>query len=134
MSFRRLIAKRAVTLVEVLIALTILAVVILPVVIGLWQSLVATNESSISAVASSIVREKMEGLKVKSFDQVESELREPRDLKPGDGFFEVAVAVETVRPNDAANSGMKKVEVSVYRAGGTEVLAIATTCLIPFGI
>jgi len=134
MTFQRLIRRRGVTLVEVLVALAILAVAILPVVIGFWQSLVATNESSISVAASSIAREKIEELKGKDFDALDSQPRETRDLTPGDGFFEVAVAVETVRPNDAAGSGLKKSEVSVYRAGGAQSLAIATTYVTPFGI
>lgn len=134
MTFRRPIGRRGLTLVEVLVALAILAVAILPVVVGFWQSLVATNESSISVAASSIVREKVEELKAKTFDELDSEPRELRDLNTGDGFFEVAVTVETVRPNDAANSGLKKAEVSVYRAGGAQSLAIATTYVTPFGI
>jgi prepilin-type N-terminal cleavage/methylation domain-containing protein len=134
MSFRRLIPKRGLTLIEVLVALAILAVAILPMVIGFWQSLVTTNESSISVAASSILRGKAEELKGEDFDALDSEPRETRDLNPGDGFFEVAVTVETVRPNDAAGSGLKKAEVSVYRAGGAQRVAIATTYLTPFGI
>ena len=122
------------TLIEVLVALTILAVVLLPVMIGFWQSLVVTNESSLSAAASSIARAAVEDLKQVDFDALTSVPREPRDLKPGDGFFEVAVAVEIIRPNDSVDSGLKKAEVSVYRAGGAERLAIATTYLTPFGI
>jgi len=122
------------TLVEVLVALTILAVVLLPVMIGFWQSLVVTNESSLSAAASSIARAEVEELKRTDFDVLDSTPREPRDLKPGDGFFEVTIAVEVVRPNDSLDSGLKKAEVSVYRAGGAERLAVATTYVTPFGI
>lgn len=128
------ISRNGFTLVEVLVALAILAVFLLPVVIGFWQSLVTTNQSSISVAASSIAREKIEELKGKDFDALDGEPRDTRDFTPGDGFFEVAVTVETLRPNDAADSGLKKAEVSVYRAGGAEPLAIATTYMIPFGI
>ena len=126
--------ERGFTLVEVLVALTILAVVLLPVMIGFWQSLVVTNESSLSAAASSIARAEVEELKRTDFDVLDSTPREPRDLKLGDGFFEVAIAVEVVRPNNSVDSGLKKAEVSVYRAGGAERLAIATTYVTPFGI
>ncbi|MCJ7822776.1 MAG: prepilin-type N-terminal cleavage/methylation domain-containing protein [Armatimonadetes bacterium] len=126
--------KRGFTLVEVLVALTILAVVLLPVTIGFWQSLVVTNESSLNAAASSIARAELEELKHTDFAVLDSTPRETRDLKPGDGFFEVTTAVEVVRPNDSVDSGLKKAEVSVYRAGGAERLAIATTYLTPFGI
>jgi prepilin-type N-terminal cleavage/methylation domain-containing protein len=126
--------RHGLSLIEVLVALTILAVVLLPVMIGFWQSLVVTNESSLSAAASSIARAAVEELKQTDFDALDNAPREPRDLKPGDGFFEVAVAVETIRPNDSVHSGLKKAEVSVYRSGGAERLAIATTYLTPFGI
>ncbi len=134
MSFRRLIPRSGLTLVEVLVALAILAVTILPMVIGFWQSLISTSESAISVAASSILREKAEELKGKDFDVLDSEPRETRDLNPGDGFFEVAVTVETVRPNDAVDSGLKRAEVSVYRAGSAQPVAIATTYLTPLGI
>lgn len=128
------IHNRAFTLVEVLVSLAILAIVILPVVVGFSQSLITTNQSSVSVAASSILREKVEELKTTDFSALDSQPRQARDLNPDDGFFDVAVVVDTIRPDDAAHSGLKRAQVSVYRAGGSEPLAIATTYFSPFGI
>ncbi len=130
----RPISQRGVTLVEVLIALTILAVILLPVVVAFRQSLTTTNEATLAAAASSVAREKIEELKIDAFDALQTQPREPRDLKPGDGFFEIAVAVETIRPDDISHAGLKKLQVSVYRTGGAVPLAILTSYTTPFGI
>ena len=128
------------TLVEVLVALTLMAFVLLPVMAGLSQALVSTSESSITAAATSIARDKNEQLKalVRSsslgFDALASQPREPADLRPGDSFFEVEVTVETVRPDDSLHSGMKKAAVMVYRTGGDRPVTTLTTYLVPFGI
>ena len=106
------------TLVEILVALTLMAVVLLPVVIGLSQSLVATSNTSIAAVATSIAREKAEALKAQTreptfdFAMLTSQPRESADYKPGDGYFEVDLVVETVRPDDSSNAGLKKAAIS----------------------
>jgi len=128
------------TLVEVLVALTLVAMVLLPVVLGLSQALVSTSESTMLAAATSIARQKMEDLKseirdpTKGFDAVVSQEREPADLNPGDSFFEVAVTVETTRPQDSADSGMKKAVVTVYRAGSERPLTVLTTYLVVAGV
>lgn len=126
--------ERGLTIVEVLVALIILSVVLLPIVLGFSQALIATSNSSITAAASSIAREKAEELKARQFEELDSQPREPRDLNPEDGFFEVAVTIETVRPDDAAHSGLKKADVSVYRAGGSDPVAGITTYFTPYGI
>ena len=125
---------RGMTLVEVLVALIILSVVLLPIMLGFSQALIATSNSSITAAAASIAREKAEELKSKQFEELDSQPRETRDLNPEDGFFEVAVTIETVRPDDAAHSGLKKAEVSVYRAGGSAPVSGITTYFTPYGI
>ncbi len=128
------------TLVEVLVALTLLAFVLLPVMIGLSQALVSTSESSITAAATSIARDKNEQLKSlvrgssSGFAALATQPREPADFRPGDSFFEVEVTVETVRPDDSQHSGMKKATVRVYRAGGDRPVTTLTTYLVPFGI
>ncbi len=128
------------TLVEILIALALMALVLLPVMIGLSQALVSTSESSITAVATSVARDKAEQLKALlrrpgfGFPALVSQPREPADFKPGDSFFEVEVIVETVRPDDSKHSGLKKAAVSVYRAGGDRPLTTLTTYLTPSGI
>ncbi len=128
------------TLVEVLVALTLLAFVLLPVMIGLSQALVSTSESSITAAATSIARDKNEQLKSlvrgssSGFAALATQPREPADFRPGDSFFQVEVTVETVRPDDSQHSGMKKATVRVYRAGGDRPVTTLTTYLVPFGI
>jgi len=128
------------TLVEVLVALTLMAFVLLPVMMGLSQALVSTSESSITAAATSIARDKAEELKAlvlgssSGFAALASQPREPADLRPGDSFFEVEVTVETIRPDDSQHSGMKKAAVTVYRAGGDRPVTTLTTYLMPFGI
>ena len=128
------------TLVEVLVALTLMAFVLLPVMMGLSQALVSTSESSITAAATSVARDKNEQLKAlvrnstSGFAALASQPREPADFRPGDSFFEVEVTVETVRPDDSHHSGMKKAAVTVYRADGDRPVAMVTTYLVPFGI
>ncbi len=122
------------TIVEVLVALTLLALVLLPVIVGLSQALVSSSESAISAAAASIVRDKVEQLKLLPFAAVDAQPRETRDLDPGDSFFEVKVTVQTLRPDDSAHAGLKKVEVTVYRTGGHRPVAVATTYLTPLGV
>jgi len=128
------------TLVEVLVALTLMAFVLLPVMAGLSQALVSTSESSITAAATSIARDESEQLKAlvrsssSGFDALASQPREPADLRPGDSFFEVEVTVETVRPDDSLHSGMKKAAVMVYRTGSDHPVTTLTTYLVPFGI
>ncbi len=129
----------ALTLVEILVALTLVAVVLLPVVIGLTQALVATSETSITAAATSIGREKVEQIKAETrrpdfdFADLSSEPRVAADLKPGDSFFEVEVTVEIVRPNDEQRSGLKKVQVCVYQAGTDRPITALTTYFTPAG-
>ncbi len=128
------------TLVEILIALTLVAVVLLPVVIGLSQAIVSTSDSTIIAVATSIARDKMEQVKADArrpafdFASLSSEPRVSADLKPGDSYFEMDVTVETVRPDDETHSGLKKVAVSVYHAGTEMPLTTVTTYFTPNGI
>jgi prepilin-type N-terminal cleavage/methylation domain-containing protein len=127
------------TLVEVLVALTLMAMVLLPVMMGLSQALVSTSASTMVAAATSVAREKMEELKNEirepaGFEAVVSQPREPADLNPGDSFFEVEVTVETSRPQDAANSGMKKAVVTVYRTGSERPVTVLTTYLVSAGI
>ncbi len=128
------------TLVEILIALTLVAVVLLPVVIGLSQALFATAESTITGAATSIARDKMEEVKADArrptfdFASLSSQPRVSADLKPGDSYFEVEVMVETVRPNDDRRSGLKKVAVSVYQAGTERPITTLTTHFTPTGI
>jgi len=128
------------TLVEVLVALTLMAFVLLPVMMGLSQALISTSESSITAAATSVARDKNEQLKAlvlgssSGFAALASQPREPADLRPGDSFFEVEVTVETIRPDDSLHSGLKKAAVTVYRANGDHPVTTLTTYLMPFGI
>lgn len=128
------------TLVEVLVALTLVAVVLLPVMIGLSQALVSTSESTITSAATSIARNKVEQIKDltrrQSFDfnSLAGQPRESADLKPGDHFFELEVTVETVRPDDNQQSGLKRAVVTVYRAGSENPSARVTTHFTPYGI
>jgi len=128
------------TLVEILVALTLMAVVLLPMVIGLSQSLVSTSNASIAAVATSIAREKAEALKAETrspgfdFAMLTSQPRESADYKPGDGYFQVDLVIETVRPDDSNHAGLKKAVISVYRASAEDPLMTLTTYLAPYGI
>jgi Tfp pilus assembly protein PilV len=128
------------TLVEILVALTLLAVVLLPVVIGLSQALITTSDSTITTTATSIARDRVEQLKTDirrpgyDFNSLASQPREPADYRPGDSFFEVEQTVEIARPDDAAHSGLKKVDIFVYRAGSSKPVVVLTTYLIPYGI
>jgi prepilin-type N-terminal cleavage/methylation domain-containing protein len=130
---RRPAGQHGLTLVEVLIALALLAVVLLPIVIGLSQALATTSEATITAAAASIARDKVEELKGIEFGSVGDQVRETHDLKPGDGYFEVAVAVSSVRADNDAHVGLKNAVVTVYRAGSPRPLTVLSTYLTPFG-
>ena len=127
------------SLVELLVALTILAVVLLPVMVGFSQALVATNQSSISGAAASIAREKMEELKLlaysnyySGYSEIGNEERQPRPLGNQAGFFEVAVAVTVIR--DDATAGLKQAVVSVYRTGSADPVVTLTSYFTPRGV
>lgn len=103
------------TLVEVLVALVILMAVLLPVIAAFTQALVATNQSAISCAATAVAVDKMEELKQMDYSAVQSQARQPRPFGNRPGFFEVEVNVTTERDDPVA--GLKRVVVSVYRAG-----------------
>ena len=123
-----------VTLVEVLIALTILAVVLLPVMVGFSQALITTSRSSLSAVATNIARQKVEELKAKDYASLQSQARERRDYRPGDSYLEVAVTVTELRPDDAAKVGLKQAVVTVYQRGSSQPIADLTTFFTVIGV
>lgn len=123
------------TLVEVLIVVALLAMVLLPVMLGFSQALVMTSESTISAAATSIARDKLEQLKATGYASIVPEERQPKDLKPGDSFFEVTVTVPPeVRANGAAQQGLKIAVVSVYRRGGANPVVTLTSYFTPRGV
>ena len=122
------------TLVEVLVALTILAVALLPIIVGLSRALMSTSDSTITAAAASIARDKVEELKGLDYDDVGDQLAESRDLRPGDAFFQVSVAVSVVRANNDADVGLKNAVVSVHRTGSNMPVAVLSTYLTPYGI
>jgi prepilin-type N-terminal cleavage/methylation domain-containing protein len=132
-------AKRGLTLIEVLIALTLLAVILLPVMAGFSQALITTSRSSITAVAISIAREKVEELKSQAmageWEQIATQEEQPRDFKPGDGFFRVKVDVDTIVANDPlTDCGLKRSVVSVYQTGSQGPAVTLTTYFTPSGV
>jgi len=137
----RLLSEYAgLTLVEILVALSLVAVVLLPVIIGLSQALVTTSESTITSAATSIARNRVEQIKDQvrrpgfDFNSLSGQPRQLADLKPDDHFFEVEVTVETIRPDDDQQSGLKKAVVTVYRKGSDYPTAMVTTYFTPYGV
>jgi len=126
--------SRGLTLVEVLIALVVVAVALLPVMFGFSHALMAANQSTIVSAASSIARQKVEELKAKTYGEIITEELSPRDLRPGDSFFQVEVTVEEVRPDGPAHEGLKETVIAVYRTGGAEPVVSITTYFAPLGI
>lgn len=122
--------QEGMSLVEVLVALVLLAVALLPVVVGFSQALVSTSDASIAAVAASIAREKMEEMKSIDFDLLDSQPRAPRDLRAGDAFFEVTSEVEL----HTSVPDLKKVAVVVYRNGSARPIATVTTYVARAGV
>ncbi len=136
---RRLTSRRGLTLVELLVALVLLAVVLLPVMVGFSQALVAVNQSSISAAAASIARDKMEDLKLLAYSnyyagysEIGSEVRKPMPFGSRAGFFEVEVTVTVIR--DDPKSGLKQAVVSVYRTGSANPVVTLTSYFTPRGV
>jgi len=132
---RRLTSRRGLTLVELLVALVLLAVVLLPVMVGFSQALVAVNQSSISAAAASIARDKMEELKRQAYlnyDGLQSQERQAADFGNQTGFFEVEVTVPPPPPNDPRVR--KQAVVSVYRTGSASPTVTLTSYFTPRGV
>lgn len=116
---------------EVLISLTILAVVLLPVMIGFSQAIITTNQTSIESVASSIARATLENLKVVGYDNI---LSQERAAAPGNARFEVAVQVSEPEPNGPQLEGLKVAVVSVYQKGSASPMVVLTTYFTPVGV
>ena len=129
---RKPISTSGLTLVEILVALVILAVVLLPVIAAFSQALVTTSQSSISSAASSIGREKVEALKRLDYSYLQSQARETKAFGNHPGFFEVEVTVTVVR--DDARAGLKRAAVSVYRAGSLSPVVTLTSYLAVRGV
>ena len=128
-------ARHGLTLVEVLIALAVMMVFLLPVVVGLSQALMISSQSSTSVAASSIARQTIENLKVVGYNNIQSSsVRSPADLRPGDHYFEVETKVTEVVPNDASLKGLKLAEVTVYQARSQTPLVVLTTYFTPAGV
>jgi prepilin-type N-terminal cleavage/methylation domain-containing protein len=131
----RFAGRAGLTLVEILIALTILAVVLLPVMVGFAQALITTNQSSTSAVASSIARQTIESIKVAGYSNAAvGQTTTTADLVPGDTFFQVKTTVTETEPNDASHKGLKKIEVLVYQKGSSSAMVALTTYISPVGV
>jgi hypothetical protein len=121
----------------VLIALSVLAVFLLPVMIGFSQALITTSQASISAAASSVARGMMEDLKAVPYDGIQSSTeRSYRDLRTaGDHYFQVKTMVAEVEPNDPTTlKGLRLVEISVYLTGSQTPLAVLSTYFSPAGV
>jgi len=129
--------RRGLTLVEVLIALSVLAVFLLPVMVGFSQALITTSQASISAAASSVARGMIEDLKMVGYDYIQSSTgRSYKDLKTaGDHYFQVETKVTEVEPNDQVSlKGLKLVEVTVYNTGSQTPLVALSTYFTPAGV
>ncbi len=124
--------RAGLSLVETLVALVILAVVLLPLILGFTQALVTTNQSSITAAAANIARETMEELKQVDYGYLVSREREERPMGSHASFFEVQVEVTVVRDDPVA--GLKRVTVSVYRTGSSTPVTMLTSYFTPRGV
>jgi len=124
------------TLVEVLIALCVLGVALLAMVASLTQALATTSQSTISAAATSIARDKMEDLKRVGYDGLASQSRQRSDFKPGDGFFEVSVTVDPpLRADDpVTQTGLTRAVVTVYRTRSSQPLVTLCSYFTPKGV
>lgn len=123
--------RRGLTLLEVLIALSVLGVFLLPVILALTQALTTSTQSTTVVAATSIARQTVERLKSVGYDNVQSSPEPtPADLKPGDGYFEVTTSVALA----AGVNSVKEIVVSVRRTGSQEPLAVLRTLLIPVGV
>jgi prepilin-type N-terminal cleavage/methylation domain-containing protein len=131
---------RGLTLVEILVALTLVAVVLLPVMTGLSQALVSTSQSTIESAATSVARDKVETIKDlvrrPGFDlgSLNAEPRVTANLKPGDQFFEVEVSTEVARQDTGVQDGVRKVIIHVYRRNSDSPVATVTTYFTLYGI
>jgi prepilin-type N-terminal cleavage/methylation domain-containing protein len=127
--------RAGLTLVEILIALTILAVVLLPVMVGFAQALITTSQSSTSAVASSIARQTIESAKAAGYSNAAvGQTTAAADLVPGDAFFQVKTTITEPEPDDASHKGLKKIEVLVYQKGSSYAMVALATYISPVGV
>ena len=132
--------NRGLTLVEILVALTLVAVVLLPVMTGLSQALVSTSQATIESAATSIARDKVESIKDLArrpnfnLEALTAEPRAPADLKTGDQFFDVEVLTEPAKPDTGFQDGLRKVIVHVFRHNDDTPVATVTTYFTLYGI
>ena len=127
--------RNGMTLLEVLIALVVLGMFLVPAMLAVSQAVITSNESSIAVVASSIARQRLESLKLLSYDSIQSSPeRSSADLRPGDRYFQVATTVTETQPNGPNLDGVKEVVVTVYQAGSQSPLVVLTTRVTPVGV
>lgn len=129
-------AGQGFTLVEVLIAVCLIALAMLALMAGLIKGLATTSQSTIATAAGSIARDRIEDLKRAGYDGMASQARQRADLNPGDGFFEVSVTVDPpLRADDPiSRCGLKRAVVSVYRTGSDSPMAILCSYFSPKGV
>ncbi|NLZ52782.1 MAG: type II secretion system protein [Thermoanaerobacteraceae bacterium] len=93
--------KRGYTLIEIIMAVTILALIVVPVSTLLSQSVFSNIKSKEMTIATALAQEKIEELKALSFDQVRARhgIQMEEDLKSDDFYFDRSVQIQLKNAN-----------------------------------
>jgi len=112
--------KKGYTLIEIIMAVTILALVLVPVSTLLSQSIFSNIKSNEMMVATALAQEKIEELKSLSFDQVRSKvgIQINEDIQLDNFYFDISVRIQL------ENAKLLKIIVKVQ--GDSGVVHIAT--------
>ena len=116
----KLMDKKGYTLIEVIIAVTVLAIVVVPITSLLTQSTYSNIKSKELMLATALAQEKIEELKVLSFQQIQESLGAwtEEEVESTDFAFIRRVEIEQ------ENANLLKIIVKVH--GDSEVVRIAT--------
>jgi len=113
-------SNKGYTLIETIMAVTILALIVVPVSTLLSQSIYSNIKSKEMMIATALAQEKIEELKALSFDQVRSRvgIQIDEDLQLDDFHFDISVRIQL------ENANLIKITVKVQ--GDNGVVHIAT--------
>ncbi len=112
---------RGASLIEVLIAMILIAIVISGLIAIFTQSLSVQNEAEDIVKAVNMAREKMEELKALGYDNIPVG-EQSEELEDGMYTIQTVVTENVQIPGSSSPAPFKKIEITVYRNKPTQVL------------
>ncbi len=126
--------NRGMSIAEVLIALMVLAVALIPILAGFQTSLATVTDSDEVLAATNLARQKIELAKISAYDTVATTARAafPSGEDPS-GLYEYEQIVTTL-PTSTSNPSYKQVEVRVYKGAATSPVVTLVTYIASGGV